>query len=245
MMTTSSQQAQPQQQQHHHINEFGDVSLIDAAAPLVEDSRARASVFSPGAPPDYITHLSREEYEDLMQSLETSLYEDLLREEAEYLDTLEQQDVENMIEAHFGRIGLENRQGNESSSGGSSSDGGYSGQDHQQHDREAIEGGGDLLIVREEEDEVLCPLCQGAFLLQRKGVLLCPHRDLRLDGAIEGLQLRDLKRRLAAVLENHGFGGGFNGGGCSGRAVFEQTGVVGMRSLMMRCDTCGALEVVL
>lgn len=150
--------------------------------------------------PSELSQLSPEDYADLMQCLEESLYEDTLREEADYLDSLEQQDVDNMVEAHLGRMGLSES---------------------------------------EEEDAVLCPLCQDAWLIQRQGVILCPRRHLRLDAAIEGLQLRDLRARLASVLESHA------AQRCHGRVVFEQTGVPGVHSLVMKCDTCGALEIVM
>ena len=153
-----------------------------------------------GEEPAELSKLSHEEYFDLMQFLEESLYEDTLREEADYLDSLEQRDVDNMVEAHLGRMGLSEI---------------------------------------DEEDAVLCPLCQETWLLQRQGVILCPRRHLRLDTAIEGLQLRDLKERLAAVLENHARQR------CCGQVVFEQTGVPGMHSLMLKCDTCGAIELVM
>lgn len=46
-------------------------------------------------------NLSQEDYMDLMKSLEESLYADLLREEAEYIEALEQEELESMYEAHF------------------------------------------------------------------------------------------------------------------------------------------------
>jgi hypothetical protein len=159
-----------------------------------------------------------------MRSLEAALYEDMLQEEADYLDSLDQQDIDDMVEAHLGRMAL----------GGS--------------ERNEEDGGGE----DEEDENILCPLCQDAFLIQRKGVILCPRRHLRLDAAMEGLSLKDLRKRLASVLEEHcnGSSGGRGASGehgerCLGRVVFEQAGAPGMNSLVMRCDTCGALEIVL
>ena len=168
--------------------------------------------------PPELSQLSPGEYEDLMRSLEAALYEDMLQEEADYLDSLDQQDIDDMVEAHLGRMALGRKEEN-----------GLDG-DNENEDEE-----------EEDENQVLCPLCQDAWLIQRKGVILCPRRHLRLDAAMEGLQLKDLRRRLAAVLEEH------SGGRerCLGRVVFEQAGAPGVNSLVMRCDTCGALEIVM
>jgi len=178
--------------------------------------------------PPAFSQLSPGEYEDLMRSLEASLYEDMLQDEADYLDSLEQRDIDDMVEAHLGRMALGG------TGGGGETIGTQSGDDEYE---DGI------------ENNVLCPLCQDAWLIQRNGVILCPRRHLRLDAAMEGLQMKDLRRRLAAVLEQHsGGGGGGCGEGqqrCLGRVVFEQAGAPGVNSLVMRCDTCGALEIVM
>lgn len=53
-------------------------------------------------------HLSIQEYEDLMQTLEASLNESLLIEELEYLELLEQQEIDQMLETHFTHLNLDN-----------------------------------------------------------------------------------------------------------------------------------------
>ena len=156
------------------------------------------------------------EYEALMASLEAALYDDILREEAEYLDSLDQQDVEDMVEAHFGALALGSSEGMD----------GVGGDDANANDVD-------------NDDIVVCPLCQHALLVQHKGVIMCPRKDLRLDIGIEGVLLRDVKRRLAGVLAGHA------ASGCGGQARFEQRGQGKRASLMMLCDHCGALEVVL
>lgn len=134
-----------------------------------------------------------------LQALEESLHADLLREEAEYLESLEQQDLDQMVEAHFGQLNL----------------------------------------GPEDEDAVLCPVCQDAFLVQRRGVILCPKQDLRLDVAIEGLTPHDLKSKLAQQLEIH------SQKGCRDHPKFKCVDRIGISTLEMTCDTCGALEIIL
>ena len=210
---------------------FHATSITNNSTPLnlpndndmtLEDTTPGTILLSPPKaqqqPPEF-SQLSPAEYEDLMRSLEAALYEDILQEEADYLDSLEQQDIDDMVEAHLGKMAL----------------GGGAGGKNKNDEEE------------EDENNVLCPLCQDAWLIQRNGVILCPRRHLRLDAAIEGLKLKDLRRRLASVLEDHAAGRGDSGGRerCLGRVVFEQAGAPGVNSLVMRCDTCGALEIVM
>ena len=53
-------------------------------------------------------HLSIQEYDDLMQTLEASLNESLLIEELEYLVLLEQQEIDQMLETHFTHLNIDN-----------------------------------------------------------------------------------------------------------------------------------------
>jgi len=220
-----------------HSSGTSNKAAANTLVPTVEDRRIEDAplpstrfLLSPSKaqqqPPEF-SQLLPGEYEDLMRSLEASLYEDMLQDEADYLDSLEQQDINDMVEAHLGRMALGSVEGGTNN---------HESGDEDEH----------------IENNVLCPLCQDAWLIQRKGVILCPRRHLRLDAAMEGLQLKDLRRRLAAVLEHHSAAGGGGGGGehtgqqrCRGRVVFEQAGAPGMNSLMMRCDTCGTLEIVM
>jgi hypothetical protein len=49
--------------------------------------------------------------------------------------------------------------------------------------------------------QLLCPVCMGAFLLQRAGVVVCPRGCLQLNLAAESLSLGDLRARLEQVYE--------------------------------------------
>jgi hypothetical protein len=127
------------------------------------------------------------------------LYADLLRDEAEYLHSLEQQDVDSMVAAYLEGC--------------------------------AISGGG-------PDAGVACPICQEVDLAQHRGVILCPRQHLRLDVAEEKMSLGGLRSRLAGVLEAH------SAAGCLARPRFEQRGGFGVATLLMTCQTCGAMDVV-
>lgn len=61
----------------------------------------------PASDPLSDVHLSIQEYEDLMQTLEASLNEELLLEELEYLDSLEQQEIDQMLETYFAHLNID------------------------------------------------------------------------------------------------------------------------------------------
>lgn len=89
---------------------------------------------------------------------------------------------------------------------------------------------------------MLCPLCGGAYLVQHRGVILCPRQDLRLDVALERLSLEDLRQRLAAALHAHAQRG------CTAQASFamqQQPDWGGGAILCLGCTACGCMEVVL
>ncbi len=91
---------------------------------------------------------------------------------------------------------------------------------------------------------MLCPLCHQAYLVQHKGVILCPRQDLRLDVALENLTLGDLGQRLAAALQVH------SQQGCNVQPAFgvqqHGRGLAGGGSMLcMACKHCGCFEVVL
>lgn len=135
-----------------------------------------------------------------MQTLEAALYKDLLREEAEYLDSLQQQDVDSAVEAYY------------SQPVGSLGDG---------------------------AQDVLCPLCLDAFLVLHHGMILCPRQHLRLDAAEAGMDLAELRQRLAECLQAH------VRAGCLAQPTFEQRGRLGKEILVMSCATCDAMDVIL
>lgn len=94
---------------------------------------------------------------------------------------------------------------------------------------------------------VLCPLCRQAFLVQHRGVILCPRQDLRLDVALERLSLEDLRHRLDTALQAHGRQG------CGACPQFvlqslpeqQQLAGAGAGMLCLVCHQCNCIEVVL
>ena len=95
---------------------------------------------------------------------------------------------------------------------------------------------------------VLCPFCRQASLVQHHGVILCPRGDLRLDVALEGLGLEDLRQRLAAALDAHAARGcgaapefGLQAAAAGGPPGADGGGAL----LCMACRQCGCFEVVL
>ncbi|KIZ00236.1 hypothetical protein MNEG_7728 [Monoraphidium neglectum] len=77
--------------------------------------------------------------------------------------------------------------------------------------------------------QLLCPVCMGAFLLQRAGVVVCPRGCLQLNLAAESLSLGDLRARLEQVYEEH------RATGCGGSLVFRMEDLFGSRSLTSSC----------
>ena len=94
-----------------------------------------------------------------------------------------------------------------------------------------------------QQPAVLCPICRQAYLVEHKGVILCPRQDLRLDVALEHLTLEDLRQRLASALDAH------CRRGCLAQPEFglqQQPGLPGGPSMLcMACQQCGCFEVVL
>ncbi|GBF97989.1 hypothetical protein Rsub_10663 [Raphidocelis subcapitata] len=90
-----------------------------------------------------------------------------------------------------------------------------------------------------QDSSLLCPVCMGAFLLQRAGVVVCPRGCVRLNLAAESLSLRDLRARLGEVYEEHG------GTGCGGPLAFRCEELFGSRSLSGACSAgCGFYRIV-
>ena len=84
-----------------------------------------------------------------------------------------------------------------------------------------------------DAEPLLCPVCMGAFLGQRAGVVACPRGCLCLNLAHESLSLADLRRRLAAAFEEHG------AAGCGGRLAFRAEQLFGTANLTAACGGGG------
>ncbi|KAK9903355.1 hypothetical protein WJX75_003678 [Coccomyxa subellipsoidea] len=143
------------------------------------------------------------EYEELMRSLEESLFEDVRRDEAAFLA---------------------------------------------EHERwEAAAADSDLSMLEDLQAEdtsrscpIPCPVCRNGHLTEHNGVVLCSSGDLRMDLRVEGLTLDDVRQRLANVLDAHVLQG------CHGqpRFVLDTALMSDTPSLLMYCETCGSLHVV-
>lgn len=156
-----------------------------------------------------------------MADLEASLAmeADLLREEAEFLERIEQQELEEYVAAHQIMTGddISNKRNRGDSGGGISPITLLSSPHHNNNNK------------------VMCPVCQQRHLVQTdRGVILCPSGDLRLDVSIEGLSLEHLRSKLEEVWAGHGRGG------CQNAPQFGVRGEM----LFMSCQQCNAFEMI-
>ncbi|KAI8469785.1 MAG: replication protein A interacting C-terminal-domain-containing protein [Monoraphidium minutum] len=87
-------------------------------------------------------------------------------------------------------------------------------------------------------EQLLCPVCMGAFLLQRAGVVVCPRGCMQLNLAAESLSLGDLRARLQATYEEH------RASGCGGSLAFRVEELFGARNLVSSCRGCPHYRVV-
>jgi len=159
-----------------------------------------------------------------MADLEASLAleADLLREEADFLEKIEQQELEEYVAAHQMMTDDDNSNNRERGGG----DGGGGG---------GVVSPPTLLSPSRHNSKVLCPVCQQRHLSQTdRGVILCPSGDLRLDVSMEGLTLEHLRAKLEEAWTGHGRGG------CQNTPQFGVRG--GM--LFMSCQQCNAFEMI-
>ncbi|BDA50160.1 hypothetical protein COCOBI_15-2880 [Coccomyxa sp. Obi] len=144
------------------------------------------------------------EYEELMRSMEESLFEDMRRDEAASLAEQERWEAA-AAEAEVSML-------------------------VDLHAEEASTSG-----------RTACPICCEGHLTQHNGVVLCSRGDLRMDLRVEGLTLEDVRQRLANVLDAHALQN------CQGqpRFVLDTALMSNAPSLLMTCDACGALHVII
>lgn len=83
-----------------------------------------------------------------------------------------------------------------------------------------------------------CPVCFGAHLLQRAGVVVCPRGCVTLNVAQESLSLADLRASLARVYQEH------RASSCAARLAFRMEDTFGARSLTAGCGGCGFYRIV-
>lgn len=84
---------------------------------------------------------------------------------------------------------------------------------------------------------VLCPMCKKDYILLCGDVFLCKC-GLRLDTENDGLTLDHLRSCLERAFSSHR-------DGCADDPVFSLESTFGGRNLCMRCECCGAFEVVI
>lgn len=53
-------------------------------------------------------------------------------------------------------------------------------------------------------EALLCPVCRGAHLVQRHGILVCPREGWQLNLAAESLRVSDVQQRLAQAYQARG-----------------------------------------
>ena len=94
--------------------------------------------------------------------------------------------------------------------------------------------------AREEEEPTLCPVCKKDWLLVADGgrVFFC-RCGLRLDVQNDGLSLGVLRQQLAALYEAH------STRGCSAEPVFEPRTQWGITALWGGCNKCGLCELLM
>jgi hypothetical protein len=95
----------------------------------------------------------------------------------------------------------------------------------------------DASIDLTDPNSVVCPICTRNRLLQNKNVIFCAC-GLRLDMEQDGLMLSNLKEQLDVGVMSH------EQMACQGRAQFFTCNEGGITSLMMSCQTCDFLFVV-
>eukprot|EP00128_Syssomonas_multiformis_P009000 Colp12_sorted_trinity150504_noHs@12611 len=85
--------------------------------------------------------------------------------------------------------------------------------------------------------QVPCPVCAKHNLMLNKGVVFCPC-GLRLNTQQDSFVLEDIRNAISCVVEQHG-------SCCTGTPCFFMESNAGFSALMLTCQLCDTLEVVL
>ncbi|XP_030848053.1 RPA-interacting protein B [Strongylocentrotus purpuratus] len=87
------------------------------------------------------------------------------------------------------------------------------------------------------EGSVVCPLCQRNWLLMNKGIVFCSC-GLRIDTAQDGLNLENIGQTLELGVSQHSIL-------CPVTPVFALLELERLQNLVMSCETCGFLHIVI
>jgi hypothetical protein len=121
------------------------------------------------------------EYEELIAELEAALFEDDPAAQAEYLDSLDMDEREGIVQAFLETcMSGPGRPGSADSGGSATSN---------------------------SEQPVICPVCQEAHLVEAAAGVGCPRDGFWLAGPSGGLPLSDLRSGLASAYEAHAAAG--------------------------------------
>lgn len=86
-------------------------------------------------------------------------------------------------------------------------------------------------------DSVMCPLCQRNWLLINKGIVFCAC-GFRIDTEQDGLNLRNISESLEQGISQHN-------ASCPVTPGFAVMDFEGLHNLVMSCEACGLLHIVI